>query len=1235
LHYFIIIKYISVACICLFLFSLTGCTKYDTYELEWHESEGYRWAELPVKRTGLPGFEIIGPAHTGITISNNIPATEIDNNRILLNGSGVAAGDINGNGLPDLYFTSLYGENKLYENLGGFRFRDITDQAGVAHPEHLSTGTVFADINGNGHLDLLITTLDSENVLYLNDGTGRFELQVNSGLGASNGAMTMALADINGSGYPDLYIVNYKRRTARDLFPFTELSTENMVADNSLIPPFDEYFTLLDRGELPPDPREIAEIDELYLNNGDGTFTKVTEPENYFFDENGAPEGLHPDWGLAARFQDLNGNGLPDLYVANDFWTPDRVWINQGDGTFRALNKLAIRNSSYSSMAVDFSDINRDGNMDIFVVEMLSTKHHKRLIQMDSVYPYPLRRGEYNNRPMYNRNSLFLNRGDDTYAEISYYSGLQASEWSWATRFMDVTLDGYEDILVNTGFRLDLQNLDAQMQYVSTAIRQQDSSEASLLIFPELRQQNRAFQNNGDLTFTEVSSDWGFTERDISLGMAVADLNNDGYLDLAISRMDDTGVIYSNKSSSSRIAVRLKGIPPNTHAIGAKAELRGGPVEIQTKQIYAGGDYLSGSDHLIVFAADRDYSQHELIIYWPDGTESHIDELQPDRIYEIDQSTVITIEKSFETDEESEPAIFTDASYLLNHIHHEDEYNDYNVQPLLPFKLSQFGPATGWLDFTGDGRDELFVSTGKGGSPGIFSINENYSSSLDIPVISGSAAGDQAGIAAWKDGSRTHLVVGMANYEQGDIHVPSAIHYQIENGQVIDQTDLPGVLSTTGPLAAADYTGNGHIDLFIGGRFLPGQYPRNASSRLFKNINGQLEQDDINTELFEDSGLITGAIFVDINLNGQQDLITASEWGAIQIYINDEGTFTNRTEEYGMEQHLGLWQGIASGDFTGNGFPDLIVTNRGENSPYQIEDPEYPIKIFYQDFNQNQQLDIIESYYDTDIGGYVPRRKYLDFSPLHQNLLLHVNSHRQFSEFTIAEMTHMNVDAIPHKSVNTLKHTVFINNEGESFTAVPLPSKAQFSAGFYAGVADMDNNGIEDIFISQNFFPVTDPQSNPRLDAGRSLWLKGDGNGNFEAVPAHISGVQVYGEQRGAALGDFNQNGRVDLAVTQNSAETRLFINQTEDRGYRITLSGPPGNGAGIGSGIRLVYNDQTKGPVRTIQSGSGYWSQNSFTQVLGATTIPEGIEVNWFDGTTQYVEIEDGVMDYVITYRQ
>ncbi len=1223
---------------------MIGCS-HEKIELTWIDENGYRWAELTELPDSQPGFEPLSTSETNITIKNELTDEQIDENRVLLNGSGVAAGDVDGDGLPDLYFTQLYGNNRLYKNLGGYQFEDITDRAGVAHEDYLSTGTLFADVNGNGYLDLLVTSLDKENTLYLNDGNGNFELKENSGLGPSNGSMSMAVADINGSGYPDLYIVNYKKKSVRDIYSFTDLARENMMFRDSLIAPYNEDFLLINRDDLPSDPRELGEKDELYFNNGDGTFNRVEDEENHFKRSDGTPGGLHRDWGLTARFQDINGNGLPDLYVANDFWTPDRIWLNLGDGTFQSLDTLAIRNSSFSSMAVDFSDINRNGLTDIFIVEMLSTQHQKRLIQMDTEFPYPLRLGEYINRPQYNRNSLFVNRGDNTYSETSYFSGLQASEWSWATRFMDVTLDGYEDILVNTGFKLDLQDLDAQLSYVSRAISNQSSSEPSLLLYPELRQANMGFKNNGNLTFTDASSDWGFSGDDISLGMAVADLNNDGLLDLAVSRMDDEGVVYRNTASAPRIAVRLKGASPNTQAIGAKIELQGGPVKSQTKQVFTSGEYLSGSDALAVFAADPSNSDHKLFINWPDGTSSRLDSLQANRIYEINQSDypVIDSENASQLGQEQNAAdlseniapIFSDISHQINHKHHEESYDDYAVQPLLPYKLSQLGPGLAWIDVTSDGRDELIIGTGRGGEASVFQFDESENAvPLDFVELTDRVSGDQAGMAGWTANGRTHIIVGMANYEQGTARVPSAVHYQIENGNIVAIDYLPGVLSTTGPIAAADYNADGQIDLFIGGRFIPGQFPEDASSRLLQFIEGDWVPDQTNSEVFNDIGLITDAVFVDLNKNGAQDLILATEWGAVQVFENENGRFINQTEKWGLHRFSGLWQGIATGDFTGNGFPDLVVTNRGENSPYQIDDQNYPLKLFYRDFNQNQQLDIIDAYYDEATGGYVPRRKYLDFTPLHENMLLNISSHREFASSTIGDLTHMDPEDIPSKSVNTLQHMVFINHEGEGFTAVPLPDETQLTAGFFAGVADMDNDGNEDIFISQNFYPVYNPESNPRLDAGRGLWLRGDGEGNFGPVSGHIAGIEVYGDQRGAALGDLDRDGRVDVAVSQNAAETRLFKNETEKRGILVTLTdGPNGNSSGIGSSIRLLYENERKGPARYIQAGSGYWSQNSFTQVMGFDVMPIAIEVTWFDGTVQTIEINEDQTDYRVTY--
>lgn len=1233
---FLYMKITTLLVFAFILFTYTGCSP-EKIELDWVEEDGYRWAELKKYEKASPGFEKISSSITGITIENTLTEDQINENRVLLNGSGVAAGDIDGDGLTDLYFTNLNGKNRLYKNLGGFQFEDITDQAGVAHDGYLSTGTLFADVNGNGYLDLFISSIDNDNSLYLNDGNGNFQLQEESGLGPSKGSMSMALADINGNGYPDLYVVNYKKKSVRDLYSFRELSRENIVLRDRIVPPFDEDFVLIRNDNQLSEPKEIAEADELYLNNGDGSFTKATDLRNIFLDQNGNPFGLQPDWGLTARFQDLTGNGLPDLYVSNDFWTPDRIWINQGNSTFRAMDTLAIRNSSYSSMAVDFSDINRNGYSDIFVVEMLSNEHSKKLVQMEQNSPYSLKMGEYRNRPLYNRNSLFLNRGDHTYSEISYFSGLEASGWSWATRFMDVTLDGYEDILVNTGFKLDLQDLDGQMTYVGQSLSDRTSGNASLLLYPELREKNKAFRNNGDLSFTDIGEEWGFDSEDISHGMAVADLNNDGLLDLAVSRMEDEAMIFRNKSAGSRIAVRLKGETPNTQSIGAKVTLRGGPVESQSKQVYTSGEYLSGSDALTVFAADPSHSNHQLLITWPDGTESQINGLHSDRIYEFyeaDLSRVPAANRQNTNVKNAEP-LFEDVSNPLAHRHHEDPYDDYTVQPLLPNKLSQLGPGIAWFDVTSDGRDELIVGSGRGGEASVFRVEDNRSfSKMDFVELTDRVSGDQAGLAGWTANGRNHLVVGMANYEQGTPRVPSAVHYQIENGNMIAVDYLPGTLSTTGPVAAADYSGDGQMDLFIGGRFLPGQYPRDASSRLFQYRNGEWVPDQQNNQIFDAAGLVTDAVFVDIDNDGTQDLILSTEWGAVKIFINDDGLFTERTVEWGLDRLTGMWQGIATGDFTGNGYPDIVVSNRGENSPYQIEDPDKPLKLFFEDFNQNQQLDIIDSYYDEATGGYVPRRKYLDFTPLHENVLLNIGSHREFASSTVAELTHREEESIPFKSVNTLQHMIFINNEGNGFTPVPLPDEAQFSAGFYAGIADMDNDGNEDIFMSQNFFPVYNPQSNPRLDSGRGLWLKGDGTGNFEALPGHVTGIEVYGDQRGAALGDFDLDGRVDLVVSQNAAETRLFRNTTEKRGIRITLTnGPSGNSSGVGSSLRLMYENGDKGPARYIQAGSGYFSQNSFTQVMGTRGNPTSVEVTWFDGTTQTVLIEQDQTEVIISY--
>ena len=1221
---------------------LTGCSKHNG-GLKWHDKSGYRWATIDPGH-GKTGFKELESKETGIDFENHLPDSLIVKNRFLLNGSGVATGDINGDGRPDIYICQLDGPNKLYENMGNMHFKDITDSAGagLAQKGYYSTGAVFADVDGDGDLDLIVTSLNKTNNLYLNDGKGHFHLDKNSGLGISHGATSITLADINGDGYLDLYITNYRRKSARDVFEPKQLSFKNTVEKvggiYKLKPRFRPYFTILHPKQGQPTRRKIGKIDELYINKG-GTgkkwrgFRKVKDLKKHFLSSNGKPLGLKPDWGLTAKFYDINGDGLPDLYVCNDYWTPDRVWINQGGSIFRALNTKSIRNFSYSAMSVAFSDINGDGLPDIFVSEMLSPSHQRRLRQSGSE-AFSSGPGGFLNRLQYNRNSLYLNRGDTTFAEIANYSGVAASGWSWASKFMDINLDGYQDLIINTGNWFDLLDMDTQYRTRQEILKGKVKNEDYLLQYPSLKLVNKIYRNNGNLTFTNVSKKWGFHQKDVSQGLATADFDDDGDLDMIDNRLNQKAALYENTTSAPRIEIRLKGRAPNTQAIGAKLTLTGGTVP-QQRQVTSGGGYESGSAPDEMFAANGAGSFYHLTIRWPDGAKTRMDSIKANRIYEIDEpnSVNVTVQSPQINNKKNQNTIFEDVSGKVSYTHHEDVYPDFKIQALLPERLSKEGPGVAWIDYNRDGNEDLFVASGRGGTTGILKNTGNGTfKHIRLPDISRTAPGDQTSIIGWNTQKSTYIVVGSANFEQKNAQVPSAYIYRISSSDHVSEQEIPGVPSTTGPLAAADYNGDGTVDLFIGGRFLPYFYPMKATSRLYKNENGHFVRDKANAGVFKDIGMVTSAVFCDINGDGKPDLILATEWGSIKIFINNNGIFRNETKKWGMNKYDGWWKGLAVGDFNNDGRMDIVATNIGMNNSYRSELTKgHPLKMYYGDFNGNHHIDIIESYYDSTLHGYVPRRRAYIFNSVVPSVVQNVKSNKQYAHSTLKELLGSSLNLMSYKKINTLKSMVFIN-EGSHFKAEPLPQKAQLSADFDAGVADVNNDGNEDIFLSQNLFAL--PDETPRMDAGRGLWLEGDGKGDFKVISGNKSGIKIYGEQRGAALADFNKDGRVDLAVSQNGGPVKLYLNRTPRRGYRIRLSGPDANKNGIGSSIRLVYKDGSKGPRREIQAGSGYWSQNSAVQVMGAAKKVAKIEVDWFNGTRQLVNITPGKKNYTVSYK-
>ncbi len=1071
--------------LCCFLFCLSPLTA-----LEWKTAEGYRMAALPALAAGKTGFTLLLPPQTGIAFTNHLSDEKAAENQIRLVGSGVALGDVDGDGFCDIYLCRLEGPNVLYRNLGNWKFEDITASAGVACPDQYSTGAVFADVDGDGDLDLLVNSIGGGTRLFLNDGRGHFTEATNSGLSKRFGATSMALADVDGDGDLDLYVTNYRTNTIRS----TGLKV--LVVNGKRV------FRTEDREQYEFTPEgfvlEHGEIDLLYLNDGQGNFSPLPWTGGNFCDEDGNALKSGPrDWGLSVMFRDLNGDGAPDLYICNDFWSPDRVWVNDGHGHFRAAPRLALRHTSTFSMGVDFADINRDGYDDFLVVDMLSRDHGRRMRQRALLGQTFNHIGEIEDRPQMEHNTLFLNRGDNTYAELAQLSGVRASEWSWGIVFLDVDLDGYEDFLVTTGHGFDTQDSDTESRIDAMGPLPADKLPGKLLMYPRLHVPKQAFRNRGDLTFEDVGAQWGFDTVGVSHGIALADLDNDGDLDVVVNNLNGPAGIYRNNGIAPRVAVRLKGRPPNTRGVGAKIKFLGGPVP-QSQEMICGGRYLSGDDSERVFASGKATNGLSIEVTWRNDTRSVVKDVQPNHIYEIDEAGASSSEKTEAGGTPAPLAAFRDVSDLIQHTHHEPPFDDFARQGLLSKRLSQLGPGVSWFDFDGDGREDLIIGSGRGGNLAMFrNKGDGGFERLALGGLPGKAADDQTAILGWPSarGSAT-LLIATANYETSPTNQASVQRFEIWAGGIDPKGKLSGQESSFGPMAAADIDGDGDLDLFVGGRVIPGRYPEAASSRLYRNEGGQFQL----AQEWPRLGLVSGAVFSDLDGDGLPELILACEWGPLKVFRNDHGKLIPWDVPLGVinnkpstiSQLTGWWNGVATGDFDGDGRLDIVASNWGRNTPYNdyVKDG---LRLYYGDLAGNGSVEMVEAFIEPKGARVAPWR---DLDTIAKGLPWvreRFSTAQAYGEASLEQVLGDRLRLAKELRANWLDTTVFLNR-GDHFEVRSLPVEAQFAPAFGLCVGDFDGDGHEDIFLSQNFFAVEERTT--RYDAGRGLWLRGDGTGS-------------------------------------------------------------------------------------------------------------------------------------------
>ncbi len=1096
-------------CISILLMQLLlACTNKDNYELDVHIVSEESDEEEPAL------FSLLSPLETGVKFINQLTETADMNGffyEYYYNGAGVSISDINNDGLQDILFISNLRKNQLYLNLGNLKFENITENSGLKQSSGYCTGVTNVDINNDGWMDYYI----SKSGIYDDSSKRKNELWINQGL--------------NDQGIP-----TFKEDASKYDLDIDLCSTQAAFFDYDLDGDLDMF--LINHYTSPFDYNLVDQLikrkgiltgDRLYQNQN-GKFRDVTQKA-------GITNTSRLSYGLGISIGDLNNDRWPDVYVSNDYEGKDFLYLNNGDGTFRDVANEATNHVSYASMGTDIADINNDGWMDFMSLDMMAPDNYTMKTSMSAMdtkkFADVVDKGlhyQYMYNALQINNGVPAQGGVPIFSDIAQLAGVASTDWSWGPLFFDMNNNGYKDIFISNGIIRDFRNIDfvIKQRTRKDKVKSEDREafiNSVLNEMPPRKKLNYFFKNNGDLSFENKSNQWVLDIPSSSNGAAYGDLDNDGDLDLVVNNANDASLIYKNQATElglgNFLKINLEGSSDNINGIGARVTVKAGK-DIQVQEHYLTRGFQSSIGTGLHFGLGEIEKIEMVMITWPDGRQQQLDNVLTNQTLTLKYAHANGNVANIETGGNPLFSSIDNNEIGIDWKHQENKFDDFKRESLLPHKMSQFGPAMAIGDFNGDQLEDVFLGGAKNQEAILFKQNsdgsfepsrqdvfENQKEYEDVDALFLDADGD---------GDLDLYVVSGGN-EMG-INSPQYQDrlYENNHGVFVHYPEaLPMFTISASCVRSIDYDADGDLDLIVGGRQFPGKYPTPVDSYLLRNDsqNGKIKYTDVTNDIIPDLnkiGMVTDALTIDLNKDGKQDLVLVGEWMQVRLFFNSNTGFKEMTKAAGLENATGWWNTVKAADFDGDGDLDLIAGNLGLNYKYKAS-VEKPFEIYGSDFDLSGTFDIVLGYYEGE--SLYPLRGRSCSSSQIPFIEKKFATYDAFGKASLEEVYGKDkLRASINYSVQTFATTYFENQGDGTFLSRPLANLAQTTSVNDIAIDDFDNDGNMDLILVGNLYGSE--VETPRNDAGVGLFMRGDGKGNFTAMPMHKSGLLVRGEAR-------------------------------------------------------------------------------------------------------------------------